>query len=495
MDSALRLPVLVGGQRVTVDDCAEVERISQAGGEEIALPRIDAETLDQALRDSVNAADELRRMSIDDITIFFDEVGSAWRSPNCEWRKLVIDRGPSITGYPRAFIEWDVGLIGVVLTRGEQYDFLETDLGDPTMLDEWERSKAVYRRYLPKGLIAHIMVGNVPMASLFTLYRSLVTKNLTVAKVPSRDPLTSLAFANCVHDVDPHHPITRALSALYWQPESDIENLVLETADVVSVWGQARSVESIKQRVPCGTDVIEFGPKRSVGLVFDSSTDADRVATKMTFDIMSYEQEGCFSMQETFVVGDPGPLVAALTRALEGASTKFARQRENPDVDAHVQRSRLEAEADGWTVHSAAGTDWTVIVTDGPCQIESHPLSRTIYVHPMQNWQEILPLVDRNVQTVALAPWDQLWDVADELSAAGADRIVQIGHMARFRSGFIHDGFYPMQRMVRLAAVERGRDFKYRFMTMTEEEDEQAVYFQNLREFPYVSDEQVLAEA
>jgi long-chain-fatty-acyl-CoA reductase len=326
MDSTLRLPVLVGGQRISVDDCDDIETIPQASGDTIALPRIEPDMLDQAIRSSATAADELRRMSIDDITIFFDEVGSAWRNPSCEWRNLVVERGPAVTGYPRAFIDWDVGLIGVVLTRGEQYDFLETDLGDPTMLDEWDRTKAVYRRYLPKGLIAHIMVGNVPMASLFTLYRSLVTKNLTVAKVPSRDPLTSLAFANCVHDVDPQHPIARALSAMYWQPESEIENLVIETADVVSVWGQAKSVESIKQRIPCGTDVIEFGPKRSVSLIFDGTTDAERAATKMAFDIMSYEQEGCFSMQEAFVVGDPEPLVSALTQALAGASTRFAKQ-------------------------------------------------------------------------------------------------------------------------------------------------------------------------
>jgi hypothetical protein len=57
--------------------------------------------------------------------------------------------------------------------------------------------------------------------------------------------------------------------------------------------------------------------------------------------------------------------------------------------------------------------------------------------------------------------------------------------MTRFRSGFIHDGFYPMRRMVRLASIERGRDFKYRFMTMTKEEDERAVYLHDVREYPY----------
>ncbi len=493
MNPTLNLPILVAGRRVSTDDSDELESLTLASGDKALLPRVSVGEIEDGLRRSRDVFAELRHMPIDDVTIYFDRVGSAWRDPANPWRKLVLEHGPSVTGYPRPFIEWDVNLMGVVLTRAEQYDFLEADLGDPTLLDEWERTKAVYQRYWPKGLVAHIMVGNVPMASLFTLYRSLATKNVTIAKLPSRDPLTALAFAQCMYDLDPDHPITRALSVMYWQPNCAVEDYVLKAADAVSVWGQAEAVESVKRRVPSGTDVIEFGPKRSIALVSDGLADYARTATKMMYDIVSYSQEGCFSLQETFFVGgDPEPLVEALKQALEGAADRFPRQFCGPDAEAHVQRARLEAEALGWEVHAPKGTDWTIIVTGGPCQIENHPLSRTLYIHPMNHWCELVPLIDRNVQTIALDPWDQLWDVADALSGAGADRIVQVGHMARFRSGFIHDGIRPMLRMVRLVSIERGRDYKYRFMTMTEEEDERAVYFDGVREYPYATMQSVI---
>lgn len=477
----LSLPILLGGRRLHVEEAGEPERFDTAAGGELHLPRVDLSMVQSALADAAERAAALRALPLDDITLFFDKVGRAWRSPSNPWRELVVDAGPSVTGYASAFVEWDANLIGFALMRAKQYDFLETDLDEPLMLDEWVPSKAVYRRYWPKGTISHVMVGNVPMASLFTLYRSLATKNLTIAKLPKRDPLTALAFANCIYDTDPEHPVAQALSVFYWSPASPVEEHVLRISDAVSVWGQARSVEAVKRAVPAGTDVIEFGPKRSVTLVWGDVEKPETVAVKMAYDVVSYEQEGCFSMQEAFVVGDPSTLVGALCDALASYADRFPTSVANIDHQAHVQRARLEADAYGWEVHSPDDSSWTVIVTDGPCQIDEHPLSRTLYVHPMDDWTQVLPYVDRNLQTVAVAPWSRYQDVADALSEAGADRVVQVGRMARFRPGFIHDGFYPMRRMVRLSSIERGLDYKYRFMSTSEEEDEQRIYFDGIR--------------
>src|SRR5262249_6408810 len=161
------------------------------------------------------------QLSVDDITIYFQEVGKAWADPDNAWRKLALELAPRITGYDPMTVHADVDLVARTLSRPKQYDFIETDLGDPGLLDESTRNRAVYRRCWPKGRMVHVMVGNVPLAALFTLYRSLVTKNQTIAKVPRRDVVTSLCFAHCIRDVDPHHPVARALSTLYWEPASD----------------------------------------------------------------------------------------------------------------------------------------------------------------------------------------------------------------------------------------------------------------------------------
>ena len=109
-------------------------------------------------------------------------------------------------------------------------------------------------------------------------------------------------------------------------------------------------------------------------------------------------------------------------------------------------------------------------------RIEQHPLGRFIYVHPISSVEQALASIDRNVQTVSVAPWERVWEVADRLTLAGADRIVQVGRTGRMRPGFIHDGFHPMQRMVRWATIERSLDYKFRFMKTSAREDEDNVY-------------------
>ncbi len=477
MTEEIALPVLIAGKRREPMD--NVVRLSYDSGCELVLA---APTVDDALEVIATPRERLARLSIDDITIFFDRVGQAWADPENPWRQLALELVPRITGYAPAFVEWDVNLLATTLSRAKQYDFLEADLDDPSLLDDWNRTKAIWHRCLPKGLVAHVMVGNVPMASLFTLYRSLATKNVTVTKLPSRDVVTALCFAQCIFETDPDHPVTRALSTLYWEADSEFEDKILEAADVVSVWGRAPAVEAIKHRVKYGTDVIEFGPKRSFAMILPGVEDWKLTGYKAAYDVASYDQEGCFSLQEVYVTDDDvDPFVAALAEALITYQDRFPRRPLTIDAEAHIQRARLEAQADGYRVIASDDTTWTIVVTDGPVALEEHPLGRFIYVHPFATVDDVTRFIDRDVQTVAVEPWTDVWTIADSLALKGADRIVPLGRMARFRPGFIHDGFHPMRRMVRWVALERGLEQKYRFMTHSPEEDEARILLGDTR--------------
>src|SRR5262249_47225798 len=158
-----------------------------------------------------------------------------------------------------------------------------------------------YVRAQPKGRVLHVLVGNVPLAGLFTLVRSVLTKNVTVAKLPSRDMVSSLFFALGFRDVDPAHPITRSISAVYWPGGSELEQTFIDAADLVCAWGQKEAMESIKRKLRCGTDFLEFGPKRSLLLVGQPIEDVDDVAMRAAYDVSVYDQEACFSAQRVFV--------------------------------------------------------------------------------------------------------------------------------------------------------------------------------------------------
>ena len=467
MKDITKIPILLAGRRVEPDgDFYEFD--FEDSRVLLAKPSL-KEIQDVA---TIDIGKELRELSIDDITAFFDRVRIDWSDPDNKWRQMAIREGARCNGYSTAMVEWDANFLANSLVRAKQYDTLETDLGDPTLLDDWNRVKATLLRCWPVGLISHIMVGNVPMASLFTLWRSLVTKNITVAKVPKRDPISALCFANCMADIGEEHPVVKALSVLYWEPECSIEDFLLNASNVVSVWGRGQSVASIKRRIPVGTDLIEFGPKRSFALIMDGVTDWDMVGMRVAYAVIMYDQEGCFSPQDVFVIGDAQPLAEAVTVWLAKAAKAIPRRALDADGEAHISRARIEAMTDGHEVLEPSGSEWTVIVIDGPEIVDEHPLSRTLYVHSISKLGDVLATIDPLVHTVSVEPWSHVMEVADALTQAGADRIVRAGHMGRMRPGFVHDGFHPMRRMVRWTTIEKGFEQKYRFANYTSEQDE-----------------------
>lgn len=451
MMDRLNLPVLIAGERIEHADAEH--SFEYGGGLIISSPKVDRTYVNAALATDKSL---LKALHLEEIALFLDEVGKAWLNPKNPWREMAMKYGPAVTGYPPDNIERDLNFVGSSMIRPNLIDLIDTDLGDAGVLDDWTRYKSVHYRAWPKGLAAHIMVGNVPLAGFFTLIRSLATKNITIAKTSSRDVLIPQCLVQCIHDVDPTHPVVKALTALYWESESEIENDVLQNADVVTVWGRAQSIAAVKNRVPYGTDVVEFGPKRSLAIVDTLQlSDMDTTAMWLSFDVMNYNQEACFSTQEIFCVGPVDELVAALKSWLTQFGEVAAPTYRVPDADAHVLRARIEAQAQGWTVHAPHGADWSVIVTNGPCRIDHHPLGRTVFIHPCEGPGDVLPLIDDNVQGVAFEPFAMASEWADVVSALGACRIIPVGKSCRMREGFIHDGFHPMRRLIRWSIIER----------------------------------------
>ena len=298
--TTLKLPVVICGE-TREPRADQILKVRYESGLEVHLPRPNSSDLEK-----VRAAthEDLHAMSIDDITIFLAEVGKRWSNPDYPLRREALEYASQVTGYNKKIIGYDFFVVGAALTRAKIYDFLETDLGDPYFLDEWRPVQAVYTHAQPRGKVLHVMVGNVPMAALFTIVRSVLTKNLTIAKLSSRDLVTSLYFALTCLDIDPDHPVSRSLSVLYWEGGSDVENQFIDLADVVCVWGQKEAVDGIKRKLEYGQEFIEFGPKWGVHLLGRDTPDWDYAAMKAAYDISIYDQEACFCPQFAFVEGE-----------------------------------------------------------------------------------------------------------------------------------------------------------------------------------------------
>jgi long-chain-fatty-acyl-CoA reductase len=473
MMPTLKLPIVVCGERRD-SSAAGMMRVEYESGLTVEIPLPDPDDVESILK---SGNDELRAMPLDDILIFLDEVAKRWRDPNYPLRRQAQEYAVQVTGYNEHIVGYDFFVVAAGLTRAKMYDFIAADLGDPYMLDEWRPVQACWRRVVPRGRVLHVMVGNVPMAALFTMTRSIVSKNQTVAKLPKRDLVTSLFFALTCLDVDPQHPVSRSLSVLYWEPGSPVEDTLAAASDVVCVWGQRESVEAVKKRLRYGQQFLEFGPRRSLHLIGRDTADWDYIAMKAAYDMSVYDQEACFSPQVAFVETPVEPFIDALVPWLDRYVGALPRGVYSPDLKAHVAQRRTEAEMAGWRVVPGADANWTVIVPPGPCPVVEHPLSRTLYVFPVNDLAEALPWLETgDIQTCTLHPFDRVHTLGNALVEHGVERIVDTGRAGRPRPGFTHDGFLPLTHMVRWVSAERPLEFKYHYVTDDPETDDRAIY-------------------
>jgi long-chain-fatty-acyl-CoA reductase len=198
---------------------------------------------------------------------------------------------------------------------------------------------------------------------------------------------------------------------------------------------------------------LPFGHRRSLALV-DRGADAAHAAAGIAHDVAFYDQEACFSTQEAFVHVESLEVVDRLAEALDEHDELYPAGAASADAGARRLLRRLEEDFLGNEVRVSRAGTWAII-TCPPAAVGEHPLGRTLFVHPVEDLMEALPFVDRDVQTVTVAPWSAGERLRDRLALAGAARVVEPGLANVFRPGAPHDAFYPLQRLVRVVAHER----------------------------------------
>ena len=444
--TTLSVPMLIDGKRASA---RQTQRVITESGANAIMPAFTAEVKDRLLSLDRNL---LVGTSTQAIVSFLNRVGRNWRSEDYSRRRLYIRQLQQVLGYSEAAAEHEADWIGVVLTsHARMLDLIGIELGNRFLLDEWTRVDEALVRAYPLGLAVHILPGNVPSSTLLSMLRAVLTKNLSVLKVASGDPITATALVLSFMEVDPEHPVSRAVNVVYWPEGDPLGTEIVRSADAVCAWGSGPAITWAKEHTHPEASFLPFGPKRSVALV---GPGADLIATArgLAHDISVYDQAACFSMQRVFVQGPVGPLVEELKKALEHYEELLPPQFLGVDDLAALNAQRLEYVFEGGQDHTV-GERSAVIVVDPDVSI-APPLRRTILLHPVKDLREAYPYVDAGVQTVGAAPWDLLTEHRDQLALRGANRFVELGLSNVFRVGGAHDGMRPMQRLVRYASQE-----------------------------------------
>ena len=327
-------------------------------------------------------------------------------------------------------------------------------------------------RALPKGVVLHVGAGNVFLGILDSLVIGLLTKNVNIVKLSSSGSNFINLFMEALKEADEKGVLAGSVAVVSWKGGSQgLEEAVLRHVNAVFVWGGYDAVQSYRRIAPIDVRVEGFGPKTSVGVVFDSCIEyegMDNVARRAALDASLWDQAACSSLHTLYIVAPKKKHKALASDFLKFAKEHFAdlaaelpQGRLSPDEQVEITRARELARVDmalGTAAYesSAPATSWTVIYENDPVYRVS-PLNRVLYVKTVETIEQVRDLLlpmRGYIQTVGVGGSIERKNVLETLAPAGIARVVKLGKMLEEANGSPHDGIYPMMSLVNWVPIE-----------------------------------------
>jgi len=326
-------------------------------------------------------------------------------------------------------------------------------------------STVQYRAAVSRGLACHWLAGNVQVLGMFVLLESILTKNVNLLKLSSRDDgvfKTLLSAFEGEVFVTPGgyrilgDELLQTVALVYYDHEdSKLGRLMSEMADVRIAWGGKESVTAVAA-YPAKYDCesIIMGPKLSFSVIsaeaLDSAHAAKKLARKTAIDASVFDQTGCASAHNVFVetggAVSPDEFAGILADAMRKTALQIPKGRMSPEQLSAIHSVRGLYDFKGIVYGDSEGV-WTVLYSED-MQLNSPVYSRVVFVHPVNCMDDVLPYVDDTIQTVGLAAeGEKAIRFALQASRAGAMRFPVCGRMLNFDLPW--DGMYLTDKLVR----------------------------------------------
>jgi hypothetical protein len=381
---------------------------------------------------------------------------------------------PIVTGYDGEMIR--LGLTGYLKTfrKPELNRFLAEDFSNPGILDDFQpMAKGGVARAFGPDILAHIWAGNVPGLPLWSLISGLLVKAGNIGKVPSAEPLFAGWFAQLLAEIEPD---LADCFAIVWWKGGDVaqETALLKEAELVLAYGGNESLAAIRGRVPVTTRYLAYGHKISFGMISRTALDvrkATTVAHQAAYDVVRYDQQGCYSPHVFFVERDgkvsPRDFCRYVAHELASFERKYPRRAltiaEAGDVAAwrHQEEVKVLSRPEHEIMGDAEGA-WSVAYVEGDDDFAPSGLNRTIKIVAVDSLADVASRIapyKAFLQTVGIAaPPDELYRLADDLGRVGVTRISALGRMTAPEAGWHHDGRFNLLDLVTLTEIEHSAE-------------------------------------
>ena len=319
----------------------------------------------------------------------------------------------------------------------------------------------------PRGLVCHWLAGNVQILGMFALVQSILSKNVNLLRVSSKDD----GVFQCLLDtfrgeeyVTENGYIIKGDDLLktialvsYPHDDDELGEYMSSQADVRIAWGGREAVQTVAgYPSKIGAETVIFGPKLSFAAIsregLSSEKDAKSLAKKLAVDVSVFDQTGCASPHNLYI--EDGGAVSAdrfielLAEEMEKAEVRIPKPETPVEQISQIHSIRGVYDFKGRVIGSSS-LSWTLLIDDdNSAELCSPVYSRVLFIHKVNSIFDCLKNVTEDIQTIGLAaPIEKGIKFADEAVKRGVARLPQIGRMLNFEMPW--DGIYLFDGLVR----------------------------------------------
>lgn len=322
----------------------------------------------------------------------------------------------------------------------------------------------------PRGIVCHWIAGNIPLLGIFSFVLATLGKNASILKVsPDIGRVLALLMRRLNESSCPFEGVTisgevisRSTAIVSFPGKNmNLSKQFSLAADCRVIYGSQDAVQNISV-LPhqVHSETIIYGPKYSFAIFAKDSISSPHfpnLLEDLARDIILFNQTACSSPHVLFFE-KTDLQIRQVAEFLKEAFNRLPARLFHPlyeGTSVTVINTRAQYLLDeNKDLLSSSDLAWTICMNND-LSLEEPVQGRCIFLKEIRDMNQVLDLITRKVQTVALCINDEerRREYARELAYRGVDRVMTSGTMHEYTQPW--DGILGAGRMIRWIALKK----------------------------------------